>query len=105
LINDWPYGLTPGIRHIIVWLKNTLETEPIRGDLTPMSRQQVESFIQKTFVDKVKGLPGEQDRVIWFRNWRALQSVPGMDHVHVLIRDVPDNFVLEWTDGDKPMND
>jgi len=104
LLNDWPYGMTPGIRHIIVWLKTRLESEPTRGDMTPRSRQQVEEFIQSKFVDRVKGLPGEQEKVMWFKNWIALQSVRGMEHVHVLVRDVPEEIILEWTDGDRSMN-
>jgi hypothetical protein len=104
LVNDWPYGLAPGIKHIIVWLKGRLESEPTRGDMTPKSRQQVEEFIQSKFIDRVQDLPGEQEKVIWFKNWTALQSVPGMEHVHVLVRDVPDEIIREWTDGDLPIN-
>lgn len=104
LINDWPYGLAPGIKHLIVWLKTRLESEPTKGDMTQKSRQQVGDFIQARFVDRVKALPGEQEKVIWFKNWTALQSIPGMEHVHVLVRDVPDSIIKEWTDGDRPMN-
>ena len=104
LVNDWPYGLAPGIQHIIVWLKVRLESEPTKGDMTPKSRRQVEGFIQSKFIDRVKDLPGEQEKVIWFKNWTALQSVPGMEHVHVLVRDVPEHIIHEWTDGDCPIN-
>lgn len=104
LINDWPYGYEPGIKHIIVWLKTRLETEPRRGDMTPKSRQQVEDFIQKTFVDRVRDLPGAGDKVMWFKNWTALQSVPGIEHVHVFVRSVPSAIIEEWTGSDEPMN-
>jgi hypothetical protein len=104
LINDWPYGLDEGIRHIIVWLKTRLESEPTKGDMTPKSRQQVEQFIQTNFVTRVKDLPGEEEKVVWFKNWTALQSVPGMEHVHVLVRDVPDHVIAEWTGGVQPWN-
>lgn len=97
--NDWPYGMAPGIRHIIVWLKTRLDSEPNRGDMTPKSRQQVQEFIQSRFIDRVKDLPGASEKVIWFKNWRALQSVPGLEHVHVLVRDVPDDIILDWCDG------
>ena len=100
LPNDWPYGLMPGIIHIIVWLKNRLESEPSKGDMTPKSRQQVEDFVERTFTDRVKHLPGEPEKVLWFKNWAALQSVPGLEHVHVLIRDVPEDVILEWTGGE-----
>ncbi|RMZ88023.1 hypothetical protein DV736_g4749, partial [Chaetothyriales sp. CBS 134916] len=99
--NDWPYGMAPGIRHLIVWLKTRLESEPSRGDMTPKSRQQVQDFIQATFIDRVKDVPDDNDKVIWFRNWTALQSVPGMEHVHVLVRDVPEEIILEWCGGER----
>jgi len=104
LVNDWPYGYEPGIKHIIVWLKTRLETEPTKGDMTPRSRQQVENFIQKTFVERVKNLPGDEDKVMWFKNWTALQSVPGIEHVHVFVRSVPDHIIEQWTGSDKPIN-
>ena len=104
LLNDWPYGLAPGVKHLIVWLKTRLESEPTRGDMTPKSRQQVEDFVQEIFVNRVKHLPGEPEKVMWFKNWTALQSVPGMEHVHVLVRDVPDSIMQEWTDGVQPLN-
>ena len=101
LPNDWPYGLAPGIAHLIVWLKHRLESEPTRGDMTPKSRTQVQEFVQRAFVDRVQDLPGERDKVQWFKNWTALQSVPGLEHLHVLVRDVPEEVVLEWTGGEK----
>ena len=101
LQNDWPYGLEVGITHIIVWLKHRLESEPTKGDMTLQSRRQVENFVQMAFVDRVKGLPGSNDRIAWFKNWRALQSVPGLEHIHVLVRDVPAEIILEWTNGNK----
>ena len=39
---------------------------------------------------------------MWFKNWTALQSVPGMEHVHVLVREVPDEIVAEWTGSEQP---
>ena len=93
--------MQPDITHLIVWLKGRLETEPSRGDMTPKSRQQIQQFIQKTFIDRVDGLPGPKEKVMWFKNWTALQSVPGMEHVHVLVRDVPQEIIEEWTDGER----
>lgn len=101
--NDWPYGMAPGIKHLIVWLKTRLESEPTRGDMTPKSRQQIQDFIQKTFIDRVRDLPGPSEKVMWFKNWTALQSVPGMEHVHVLVRNVPEEVLDEWTGGDRPV--
>lgn len=100
LPNDWPYGLEAGIVHLVVWLKNRLEAEPGRGDMTPRTHARVEEFVEKRFVHRVSGLPGQRDKVQWFKNWTALQSVPGLEHVHVLVRDVPEEIVLEWTGGE-----
>ena len=101
--NDWPYGMAPGIRHLVVWLKTRLESEPTKGDVTPKSRQQIDDFVQKTFKDPVADMPGPAEKVMWFKNWKALQSVPGMEHVHVLVRDIPDKILAEWTGGEKPV--
>lgn len=84
----------------MVWLKNRLETEPKRGDITPRSRRQIEEFVQKRFGERVRGLAGKREKVQWFKNWTTLQSVPGLEHVHVLVRDVPEEVVLEWTMGE-----
>ena len=99
--NDWPYGMDDGITHLIVWLKVRLESEPARGDMTPRSRQQIDEFVQKTFTDRVSNLPGPKEKVMWFKNWTSLQSVPGMEHVHVLVRDVPQEIIDEWTGGER----
>jgi hypothetical protein len=110
LPNDWPYGMEPGIIHIVVWLKNRLESDPDSGgDMTTTARRQVEQFVQARFVDRLRGLTsvqdgeenGESGKVQWFRNWTALQSVPGLEHIHVLVRDVPREVMMEWTDGEE----
>ena len=61
LPNDWPYGLVPGLTHIVVWLKHKLSVDDARGDLTPDSRALVEEFVRSRF--------GNEDRVVWWRNW------------------------------------
>ena len=33
---------------------------------------------------------------MWFKNWVSLQSVRGVDHVHVLVRDVPEEVLGGW---------
>lgn len=103
--NDWPYGLDQGISHLIVWLKNRLEIQPPPGDLTPNAKAQVKAFIDKEFVKPVAELTGEGDNVIWFKNWASLQSVPGIDHVHVLLRNVPKSTIdAKWTKGEQPLS-
>ena len=92
LLNDWPYGLAPGIIHIVVWLKVRLpvdmspESERV-GDLTPEGRRMVDEFVRGKF-ERDLGVVG-LDGVVWFKNWTGLQSVRGLEHVHVLVRDVP----------------
>ncbi|MCJ1476607.1 hypothetical protein MMC13_005273 [Lambiella insularis] len=96
LRNDWPYGLTPDITHLVVWLKNQLPIDSENGDLTPQSRQVIDDFIQKTFTRHIGG-GDAADRVLWFKNWSSIQSIKAIDHVHVLVRNVPDTLLREWT--------
>jgi len=96
LRNDWPYGVTPDITHLVVWLKNRIPTDTATGDLTAESRQTIENFIQRMFVERIRA-GNATDYVLWFKNWSALQSVRGIDHVHVLVRNVPDSLLTEWT--------
>lgn len=107
LPNDWPYGLEKGIVHLIVWLKNRLDVEPPRGDMTVDARILVNDFVEKEFVTPISKLTGKaEDNVIWFKNWVSLQSVPGIDHVHVLVRNIPQDFVeRSWTNGERPVQD
>lgn len=41
-------------------------------------------------------LEDARERVMWFKNWVSLQSVRGVDHVHVLVRDPPEGLMREW---------
>jgi hypothetical protein len=100
LPNDWPYGLTPDITHIVVWLKTRIPVNETNGDLLPESRERIQRFVREKFEDRLKLLPDPEDRVQWFKNWTALQSVRGLEHVHVLVRGVPEEILEEWT-GEK----
>ncbi|KAI9762213.1 MAG: NADH-cytochrome b5 reductase [Chaenotheca gracillima] len=94
LVNDWPYGLSPGITHLIVWSKTPIEVDATDGAITSGSRRLIEDFVGRTFTQKLtKG----EDKVLWFKNWTALQSVRSLEHVHVLVRDVPLGMIEEWT--------
>lgn len=95
LVNDWPYGMTPEITHIVVWSRTLIETDPVTGDMTPQSRQTVADFVQRLFVDNLG--PGGEKRVLWFKNWVALQSVRALEHIHVMVRDVEKDVLDEWT--------
>ncbi|KAI1393544.1 uncharacterized protein F4822DRAFT_384980 [Hypoxylon trugodes] len=95
LINDWPYGFTPNLTHIVVWSRTTIETDSETGDMTPESRCAVADFIQRFFIDRLG--PGGDEKVLWFKNWVALQSVRALEHIHVIVRDVEKSILDEWT--------
>ena len=98
LLNDWPYGLEEGIVHIVVWSKTRIPVQQPDGYLLPESQTLVEDFVQQTFVQRLQdeGIDSH-DKVTWFKNWVSLQSVRGLDHFHVLVRDVPQSLVDDWT--------
>ncbi|XXH04789.1 NADH-cytochrome b5 reductase [Hypoxylon texense] len=95
LINDWPYGLTPDLAHIVVWSRTTIETDPETGDMTPESRKIIEDFVKRFFIEKLG--PGGNDKVLWFKNWVALQSVRALEHIHIIVKDVEKDVLDEWT--------
>ncbi|KAI0382898.1 hypothetical protein F5Y04DRAFT_251324 [Hypomontagnella monticulosa] len=95
LMNDWPYGLTSDMTHIVVWSRTVIETDPDTGDMTPESRRTVEDFIKRFFVERLG--PDGEDKVLWFKNWVALQSVRALEHIHIMVRDVPKDILDEWT--------
>jgi hypothetical protein len=99
LINDWPYALEPGITHLVVWSRTPIPVDSINGDLTPESRANVQSFVQRYFIDTLG--PEGSDRVMWFKNWVALQSVRALEHFHVMVRDVDEDTLERWT-GERP---
>ncbi|EAW14319.1 GIG1 family protein [Aspergillus clavatus NRRL 1] len=101
LRNDWPYGVAPGIAHLCVWLRTPVPVQEHGGDLTDESRALIEGFVRETFVERLAKEEGRysrpEDHVLWFKNWTALQSVRSLEHIHVLIRDVPESILYEWT--------
>ncbi|KAF7956977.1 hypothetical protein EAE96_004299 [Botrytis aclada] len=92
LLNDWPYGLSKDVTHFVVWSKTPIATDDENGDVTDESRKIIEDFVKRTFADRLEGT----DRVMWFKNWVALQSVRALEHIHVLIRDVQKDDVEFW---------
>lgn len=97
LINDWPYGMTSDVTHIVAWSKTPIATDGKLGDVTGESRKIIEDFVKKTFV---KRLDGDESRVIWFKNWVSLQSVRALEHVHILVRNATKEDLEFWT-GEK----
>lgn len=93
LLNDWPYGLSKDVTHFVVWSKTPIATDDSNGDVTDESRRIIEDFVKRTFSDRLGG----NDRVMWFKNWVALQSVRALEHIHVLIRGVQKEDIEFWT--------
>lgn len=96
LLNDWPYGISANITHVVVWLKTRIPVRQPEGFLTPESSKLIQDFVQKTFIDRLTRYGSADDRVQWFKNWVSLQSVRGLDHFHVLVRDMPKEMLMEW---------
>ncbi|PFH61026.1 hypothetical protein XA68_18391 [Ophiocordyceps unilateralis] len=94
LLNDWPYGLEAGIKHLVVWSRTPIPTDAKTGDVTAESRALIQDFIDRYFVDSIG--PGGEKQVLWFKNWVALQSVRSLEHFHVLVRDVDEDLVARW---------
>lgn len=102
LRNDWPYGLDPGISHLVVWSRTPIPVQGEEGYLTDESRALIEDFVQRTFVDRLAKDPQRRfqdpkSHILWFKNWVGLQSVRALEHVHILTRDVPEEILLEWS--------
>jgi hypothetical protein len=94
LVNDWPYGVTQDVTHVVVWSKTPIAGHPETGDLTDDSRRIIRAFVERTFV---KRLDGNKDRVLWFKNWVQLQSVRALEHIHVLVQDATRDDLEFWT--------
>lgn len=100
LRNDWPYGLKPGISHLIVWLRTPFEVKSDEGHLTEESRGLIERFVREKFVNRLAEdgrFSDPESHVLWFKNWVGLQSVRALEHVHILVRDVPEEILYEWS--------
>ncbi len=66
--------------------------------MTGESKAFAEEFVKKVFVEGLrKEGPGAEVRVLRFDSWTALQSVRGLENIHVLVRDVSDEVVAEPT--------
>ncbi|KAJ5703540.1 hypothetical protein N7493_011465 [Penicillium malachiteum] len=102
LRNDWPYGFESGISHLVVWSRTPIPVESDEGHLTTESRALINAFVKRQFVqrlaeDKAGRFLDPESHVLWFKNWVGLQSVRALEHVHVLVRDVPEDILAEWS--------
>lgn len=98
LTNDWPYGLTTDITHLVVWSKTPIPVDEQTGDVSVESRKVIGDFVKRTFGERLG--KGGEERVLWFKNWVQLQSVRALEHVHVLVKDASEDDVQFWT-GEK----
>jgi hypothetical protein len=101
LLNDWPYGFEPGIKHILVWSRTPIAVDDVEGDVTAESKRVIEGFVERQFVctlakDASISIDEARKRIMWFKNWVSLQSVRGVDHVHVLVKDAPESLLEQW---------
>ncbi|RCI08489.1 hypothetical protein L249_8783 [Ophiocordyceps polyrhachis-furcata BCC 54312] len=96
LRNDWPYGMESGISHLVVWSRTPIPTDAETGDLTAESRALIQGFVNRYFLASLG--PGGEDRVLWFKNWVALQSVRSLEHFHVLVCDVDEDQLERWVE-------
>lgn len=83
-----------------MWTKTPIAVDSATGDVTTDSRKLILDFVRNTFAEPLDALFGQghgKEHVLWFKNWVALQSVRGVDHIHVLLRDVPKHLIDEWT--------
>lgn len=96
LINDWPYGVTPDVTHLVVWSRTPIATDAGTGDVTDESRRLIREFVEERFIRALGD--GGKDRVIWFKNWVALQSVRSLEHFHVLVRNADPEQLKVWAE-------
>ncbi|ODQ79610.1 hypothetical protein BABINDRAFT_37580 [Babjeviella inositovora NRRL Y-12698] len=87
LKNDFPYSFDPEITHLLVWCKAEIPTDPKStiGDMSPETRARINRWMDVCFVQNPK-LQIPWKNLCWFKNWAALQSIPKLAHIHLMIR-------------------
>jgi Protein of unknown function (DUF3605) len=95
LRNDWPYGMTPDITHLVVWSKTPIDVVPEEGNPTSESWRLIEAFVKKTFAQDIG--PGGENNVIWFKQRAQWQSVGALEHIHVIVKGVDESLIEKWT--------
>lgn len=84
LLNDFPYAMEKGLVHVVVWSRAKIPKMNQDGDITEEAREKLGAFVHEKFV---RGLGMAEDDVLWFKNWAALQSIPLVEHFHVLLKE------------------
>ena len=67
--------------------------------MLPAAKELIESFVDRTFKQPLARGVTSTDRVLWFKNWTALQSVRTLEHFHVMVRDADKSLLTLWTEG------
>ncbi|KAF9890528.1 hypothetical protein FE257_005933 [Aspergillus nanangensis] len=96
LRNDWPYGMSSGILHLLVWSKTPI---PVNGDgdPTPESRRLILQFIERTFGAEMNTRDQPRDNILWFKNRKRWQSVQALEHIHIMLRNADEGFITRLT--------
>jgi hypothetical protein len=81
LPNAYPYAFDESVKHYVVWC-NFFFRADAQGVLTQESHHEVANWVRKHF-----GAYFGEDQVVFWRNPRSSQSVPGLEHFHVLVHD------------------
>ena len=99
LRNDWPYATPPDISHLVIWLKTPFAVSKPEGHLLPEGRAQIEAFVHRTFAKPLEVIYGKdsESRILWFKNWSALQSVGTLEHFHCFVRGAEEDLLKQWT--------
>jgi hypothetical protein len=85
LLNDYPYGVDPGIVHIVVWSKAVIP-EDGTGKPADEATRKIKAYIKNTFQDQLGMRP---DDILWFKNSFDLRSIRSIEHFHVLLNQPP----------------
>lgn len=92
LLNDFPYDIASEITHFVVWYRGTVPVTDDKGDISDETRNQMYQYVRRTFVE---GGQIPETEVLWFRNWLAIQSIKGINHIHVLVRGLTETQVSD----------
>ena len=97
LRNDWPYGLTEDIAHLVVWSKVWIPTDA-DGRPTTEAAKDIHNFVEGTFRSRLEpDTVHSGDCVVWFKNDTRWQSVKALEHIHIFVRGASESLLDEWT--------
>lgn len=60
----------------------------------PESRDAINVFVKRYFMDSLRH--GESFRVLWFKKPPGSQSIPELEHIHVLVKGADVGIVDSW---------